>query len=167
MIVEGRVAWIFPDNFDADFIVGVENISTTDTEILKAAVMKNYEPDFTQKIKEGDIIVAGKNFGYGHPHPQPMIGLRGWGINVVIAESFFHVFYRGEIASGSKMFVSPGITKNVERWDELHLDTEKAILINKTKNKEIAIDPIGKYPLYLMEHNVMEFIHAIKSGAIT
>jgi len=166
VIIEGRAAWIFPDNFDADFIVGVENISTLDTEILKRAVMKNYEPDFSEKIREGDIIVGGRNFGYGHPHPQAMRGLRAWGINVVITESFFHVFYRGELASGSKLFVSPNITKNVERWDELYLDTDKPILLNKTKNKELELEPIGQHPLYIMEHGTLDFIRAIQSGKI-
>ena len=166
MTFQGRAAWIFPDNYDADFIVGIENIGTLDVEVLKRAVMKDYEPDFTDKIREGDILIAGRNFGYGHPHPQPMRGMRGWGISVVVAESFYHVFYRGEVASGSKLFVCPGITKNVERWDEIYLDTEKGVLINKTQDKTLDMEPIGKYPKYIMEHGTLDFIQAVKAGTI-
>jgi len=166
MIIEGRVAWIFPDNFDIDFIIGVENISVMDNEVLKSLVMKNYEPDFGEKVREGDIMVAGKSLGYGHPHPMAMRGMRGWGINTIIGESFYQTFYRGEIAAGSKIFVSPDITKKVERWDVLYLDTDKPILLNKTKGTELALEPIGKYPLYIMENGTLDFIRAINSGKI-
>jgi 3-isopropylmalate/(R)-2-methylmalate dehydratase small subunit len=167
MIIEGRVAWIFPDNFDPDFIVGVENIATLDIEVLKCATMNKFETDFTEKVQKGDILIGGRNFGYGHPHPQAMRAMRAWGVKVVIAESFFHVFYRGELASGSHLFVSPKITQNVNRWDELYLDTDRAVFLNKTKGLELAFESIGKYPLYLMEHGTVEFIKAIQLGKIS
>ena len=166
MILEGRVAWIFPDNFDEDFIVGVENMGTMDLEVLKKAVMKDYEPDFGEKIRPGDILVAGRGFAYGHPHPMSMRGLKQWGIDTIIAQSFYQCFFRGEMAAGAKLFVAPNITKQVDRWDELYLDTDKPILLNKTKGTEIELTPIGKYPLYLMEHGMPALIKAINSGEI-
>ena len=167
MILQGRAAWIFPDNFDFDFIVGVKNISTLDLEILKQDVMKDFEPDFAQKIRPGDILIGGRNFGYGHHHPQSMRGLRALGINTVIAESMFHPLYRGELASGSHFFTCPGITKEVSRWDELYLNTDDSILINQTTGRTLALEPVGSYPLYLMEHGLLDFIQAIKDGTLS
>jgi 3-isopropylmalate/(R)-2-methylmalate dehydratase small subunit len=166
MIIEGRVAWIFPDNFDADNIVGVANITSLDVEFLKSVTMKDYEEDFLQKIKPGDIMIAGKNFGYGHPHPQSMRALRALGITDFIGESYFHAFYRGELASGSRIFTCPDITKKVDRWDVLRFDTETGVIENKTKGTTIQADPVGKYPAYLMEHGVLDFIKAVNAGEI-
>jgi len=72
----GRVAWIFPDNFDADMIVGYENIAETDVNRLAKLCMTSFDSKFHDYVKAGDIIVAGKNFGYGHPHPQPLMALQ-------------------------------------------------------------------------------------------
>ena len=57
--LKGRVAWLFGNNFDVDLIIGIENISQTDPEVLKKVCMKPYEEDFAEKVKEGDLIVAG------------------------------------------------------------------------------------------------------------
>ena len=137
-----------------------------DLEALKRDVMKDFEPDFAQKIRPGDFLIGGRNFGYGHHHPQSMRGLRALGINTVIAESMFHPLYRGELASGSQFFTSPGITKEVSRWDELYLDTDGPLLLNQTTGKRLALEPVGAYPLYLMEYGTLEFIRAIQSGAL-
>lgn len=166
MVFKGRAAWVFPDSFDADLIVGVEHIGTLDLEIIKNNLMKAYDPGFGTKVKKGDMLIGGKNFGYGHPHPQAMNGMRALGVEVIVAEQFFQVFYRAELASGTKLFTCPGVTESVGRFDELELDTEKAVLVNKTRGVTLALDPVDEYPLYIMEHGIVEFIKAVNSGEI-
>jgi 3-isopropylmalate/(R)-2-methylmalate dehydratase small subunit len=85
----GRVAWIFGDNFDVDLVIGLENITETDPHKLARLCMCRYDPKFPQEVRPGDILVAGRNFGYGHPHTQPLIALKTLGVDCIIAESFF------------------------------------------------------------------------------
>lgn len=140
--LQGRVAWIFEDNFDVDLIIGIENISQTDPEILKKVCMQAYEPDFAEKVKPGDLLVGGENFGYGHPHLQAIQSMRLLGIAGVIAESFAPTFFRSEIANGFPLIVCPGIKNFVSRWDELFVDLEKLTITNLTTNNSLKAEPL-------------------------
>lgn len=87
--LQGRVAWIFEeDDFDIDLIVGVRNIKITDLNELVAVTMSDYDPGFAASVTKGDLLVGGKNFGYGHPHYPAMRAMRHLGIAGVIAKSF-------------------------------------------------------------------------------
>ena len=88
-VVKGRVAFVFEElDFDVDQIIGVKNIKLRDPAELAAVAMQSYDPQFAQVVKAGDVLVGAANFGYGHPHYPPMIGMRHLGISAVIAESF-------------------------------------------------------------------------------
>ncbi len=149
--INGRVAWIFGDDFDVDFIIGIENIRVNDKEKILQILMKHFEEDFTKKVRAGDILVGSKNFGYGHPHPQAMMGMRELGIITVIAESFAFAFYRSELASGMRLFECPEISKKVERWDEISVAPDKSVLINKTRNITLKLAEVPEVPLKIME----------------
>ena len=121
--LRGRVAYVFEEaDFDVDQIVGVENIRLTDPDALAACAMRRFDPGFAEKVEPGDVIVGAENFGYGHPHFAPMIGLRRLGIRAVIAESFATGYWREEIAEGFPQIACPGITGLVQRWDEIEID---------------------------------------------
>ena len=93
--LRGRVAYVFEEaDFDVDQIVGVENIRLTDADALAACAMRRFDPGFAEKVKPGDVIVGAENFGYGHPHFAPMIGLRRLGVRAVIADSFATGYWR-------------------------------------------------------------------------
>ena len=99
--LRGRVAFVFEEaDFDVDQIVGVENIRLTDPDALAACAMRRFDPGFAEQVRPGDVVVGAENFGYGHPHFAPMIGLRRLGIRAVIAESFATGYWREEIAEG-------------------------------------------------------------------
>jgi 3-isopropylmalate/(R)-2-methylmalate dehydratase small subunit len=117
-----RVAWVFGDQFDVDQVIGVANIKVQDLEQLAELAMKNFEPDFREKVRPGDVLVGGRNFGYGHPHAVAMKAMRRVGIKAVIAESFFSSFWIGEIGQGFIQIVCPRITGAVQRWDHLNVD---------------------------------------------
>lgn len=151
MVIGGRVAWIFGDNFDVDFIVGIENISTTDIDLIVANLMKSYDGNFRQSVAGGDILIGGKNFGYGHPHPQSMMGMRAIGINCIIAESYAFPFYRSELASGMKLFECHGIVGAVERGDHVEVNPTELTVYNKTSNKQFRMNAIPDIPLRIME----------------
>ncbi len=151
MIAEGNVAWVFPDNFDVDDIIGATNISLQKVEDIQKVLMKEFDPDFLDHVKPGDILVAGINCGYGHAHPQPMTGMRSIGIDTLIAASFTFPFYRSELASGMKMLICPDITKYVKKGDHLKvdLDTLEVMVNGKTVTH---LNPIAEYPRSQMEN---------------
>ncbi|MFH1481354.1 MAG: 3-isopropylmalate dehydratase [Pseudomonadota bacterium] len=140
--LRGRAAWIFEDNFDIDLIVGIKNISTIDLDPLMADVMQSYDKDFKASVREGDFLVGGTNFGYGHPHPQAMMVMHALGIRAVIAESFAFPFYRSELASGMALITCPGVSKKVSRWDRLELSLESGTLMNQSTGERLVLDPV-------------------------
>ena len=165
-VMQGRVAWIFGEDFDIDLMIGVENIKYTDPEHLHRVVMKEYDPDFTEHVRPGDWLVGGRNFGYGHPHYVAMTAMRNEGIVGVIAESFSPGFWRGEIANGMPLLTVPGISKAVARWDDIavHWRTSTVRLAN---GKELVGSPLnaraiamleagGRYNLILAEHRAKQ-----------
>lgn len=75
--IKGRAAWVFKEtNYDIDNIVGVANITLTDIEQMKKVCMTDYDPDFAAAVQDGDVLVGGENFGYGHPHYVAFKALR-------------------------------------------------------------------------------------------
>ncbi|HLT98678.1 MAG TPA: 3-isopropylmalate dehydratase [Burkholderiaceae bacterium] len=119
---KARVAWCFGDDFDVDQLIGVANIKVQDEAALTNQVMKQFEDDFLEKMGPGDILVGGRNFGYGHPHAISMRAMRHIGIKAVIAESFFSSFWIGEIGYGMPLLVCPGITAHAKRFDPVVID---------------------------------------------
>jgi 3-isopropylmalate/(R)-2-methylmalate dehydratase small subunit len=121
--MHGRAAWVFTeDDYDIDLIVGVKNIKLTDINELAALAMSTYDPAFSTSVRQGDLLVGGHNFGYGHPHYPAMKAMRHLGLAGVIAESFSPGFFRGEISMGFPLVTCPGIRAITSRWDELRVD---------------------------------------------
>ena len=114
-VIAGRVAWVFGDDFDIDLVIGVENIKSYDAEFLRSKVMQAYDPSFADRVRPGDVIVGGRNFGYGHPHYPPMVALRDLGIAAVIAESFSPGFWRGETYNGMPLITVAGSDRSSVR----------------------------------------------------
>ena len=107
--------------------------------------MDAFESDFREKVEPGDIFVAGRNFGYGHAHPQAMATVRKIGVNIVLAESFAPGFYRAEIGNGMVLLTVPDITKSAARFDRLLVDFETGVIENKTQG--IIINGIPPGPM--------------------
>lgn len=150
--LKGRVIWIFAeDNFDIDRIIGVANIRETNVEKLINVCMKEFEEDFTSKVKPGDWIVGGNNFGYGHPHKPPMLVLRHLGIKGVIAESFSPGFYRGQIADGVPLIQCKDILKKVKRFDEIEVDWYGNKIHNKSTDETFNFEPLPETDRKIIE----------------
>ena len=118
----GRAAWIYGDNFDVDQVVGVAHIKVQDVHLQAPRAMAQFDPTFAQTVQRGDWLVAGRNFGYGHPHAIAMRTMRHLGVAGVIAESFFSSFWLGEIGYGFRLLVCPGISQLCTRWEALEVD---------------------------------------------
>ena len=149
-MLRGRVAWKFGDHFDVDLIIGVKNIAQKDILKLSSVAMADFSPNFADSVKPGDLLVAGHNFGYGHPHTQGMAVMKHLGIKAVIAESFAHGFFRGEYGFGLFLLPCTGISAFADRGDELEIDIQNESVINHSFAKIIRLNPIPRPALDIM-----------------
>ncbi|MEU0236145.1 3-isopropylmalate dehydratase [Nocardiopsis sp. NPDC006198] len=149
--IEGRVAWIFGDDFDIDLVIGVENIKHYDPDVLRSVCMRHYDPAFADEVRPGDVVVGGRNFGYGHPHYPPMVALRNLGIAAVVAESFSPGFWRGETYNGMPLLTVPGITRAVRRWDRVSIDWRRPAVRLARQDAELTGEPLSERVVKVIE----------------
>ena len=158
--IEGKAAWVFTeDDFDIDQMIGVSNISVTDPETLKKVFLNDYDPDFINYVEPGDLIIGGKNFGYGHPHMGPKTAMKVLGMGGIIAESFAPVNYRVDQTFAFVDIVCPDVTKKVSRGDRLSFDWDTNILTNHTTGEEIPCEPVSQKRKNILEcGGIVEYI---------
>lgn len=142
--LQGRVAWVFDqDDYDIDLIIGVRNIKLTDLDELVKVAMGDYEPGFAATVRPGDLLVGGRNFGYGHPHYPAMRAMRRLGIAGVVAESFSPGFFRGEISMGFPLVTCPGICAAVARGDEIRVDWAAGVVSHLGSGAQRPLQPLS------------------------
>ena len=135
-VIRGRV-WKFGDNVDTDQIIPARYLNTSDPSELAKHVMEDSEhPDFAKKHKEGDIIVAGRNFGSGSSREHAPIAIKHAGVPVVIAKSFARIFFRNAINIGLPIVEAPEAVDEINHGDEVEVDLEKGTVKNLTTGKE-------------------------------
>lgn len=140
-------AWVFGDNIIADvgFAFSEENKYLNDPSELSRYCMVGYDPEFPSKVMPGDIIVAGRNFGSGHAHPQFPLSIKGAGVDVVVAESFARDLFRVIVSLGYPIpVICPGVTHKVQSGDLLKIDIKSAVIYNENQKTRIEIQPIPK-----------------------
>jgi 3-isopropylmalate/(R)-2-methylmalate dehydratase small subunit len=104
--------------------------------------MEDADPTFPSKVKEGDILVAGKNFGCGSSREHAPLAIKGAGIAAVVAESFARIFFRNAINLGLLIIESPEAAREAEEGNILEIDINQGVIRNVTKNKEYKIKPL-------------------------
>jgi len=122
--------WKFKDNVDTDMLFPGKYVYTCSTvEEIKPHLLEDLDPSFAKSVKEGDIIIAGKNFGCGSSREQPVVGLKAVGIKAVIAESFARIFYRASINQGLVLIECPDAVKAYSNGDEIKLDIDSGKIV--------------------------------------
>ena len=116
MKIKGKVHK-FGDNINTDEIIPARYLNTIDPLELAAHCMEDADPKFASKVSEGDIIVAGENFGCGSSREHAPIAIKGAGVSCVIGGSFARIFYRNAINIGLPIFTSPEAVKNLKKDD--------------------------------------------------
>lgn len=150
--LKGNVAWVFEeDDFDIDLIIGVRNIKITDLAELASIAMSDYVANFASGVRKGDVLVGGRNFGYGHPHYPAMRAMRHLGISAVIAESFSPGFFRGEISMGFPLITCPGIQAAVTRGDPVEVDWDTLRVRLPRIDKALPLLPFSASELGMLE----------------
>ena len=148
--LEGN-AFTFGKNLDTDQIYPGQYLELARVEDIKQHAMEGADSDFVKKIKPGDVIVAGTNFGCGSSREHAAIALKAVGASVILAESFARIFYRNAINLGLPLMVSPGITDHVTSGDTLKIDLKEGIVHNQSTGDELKVQPISGYALEILE----------------
>ncbi len=139
-------AWVFGDSINTDLMYPHICYTVPDKEKPKYTMWAN-RPDWASKVKQGDILVAGKNFGIGSSRPAAA-NLKALGLSCVLAESVNGLFLRNSVNFGFLTISCPGITGVAHEGDILEVDLGKGIVTNMGNGKELTFNPL---PDFLME----------------
>lgn len=149
-MIRGR-AWVFGDNIDTDVIIPARYLNTSRKEELKKYCFVDLLPEFPASIREGDIIVAGYNFGCGSSREHAPIAIKEAGIAVVIAKSFARIFYRNALNIGLPLLEVKEGLDTIATGETLEVDLEKGIVRIPSRGYEIHLPPISGLERDLLE----------------
>ena len=147
MKAEGSV-FKFGDNIDTDVIIPARYLNVSSGEELAKYCMIDIDEDFVNKIKKGDIIVAGKNFGCGSSREHAPLCIKCAGISCVIAENFARIFYRNAINIGMPILECEQAAKEIQPGDEVAIDFATGTITDKTTGKQYQAQP---FPPFMQE----------------
>ncbi len=148
MKLKGK-AWKFGDDISTDHITPGRyyHLRSNMPELAKH-IMEDADPEFPEKFKPGDFIVAGKNFGMGSSREHAPLALKIAGVSAIIAKSFARIFYRNASNIGLPLLIAD--TDGIDSGDELEVDLGMGIIVNITKGDEIRVKPIPEIMLKIL-----------------
>lgn len=141
----------YNDNVDTDVIIPARYLNTFDPNELKKHAMEDLDKDFSNNVREGDFIVAGKNFGSGSSREHAPIAIKASGIKAVIAESFARIFYRNAFNIGLPIFESKEASEKISSGDEIEIDFNTGVITNLSKNENYKANPLPEFMQNLVD----------------
>ena len=123
----------YGDNVDTDVIIPARYLNSSDPKELATHCMEDIDKGFVKNVKEGDIIVANKNFGCGSSREHAPIAIKAAGVSCVIAETFARIFYRNAINIGLPIIECREAAENIDAGDEVEVDFDSGMIYDKTK----------------------------------
>jgi len=150
-LTRGKV-WKFGDDISTDLIIpGKYKFRITDLNELAKHAMEGADPTFSQRVKFGDIIVAGKNFGCGSSREHAPLVLKQVGVGAVVAKSFARIFLRNAINIGLPIVECEEAFAKTKTGELLEIDLEGGDVTNLTSRTKFAIKPIPKFLLQILK----------------
>ena len=150
MKFQGRI-WKFGDHVDTDLIIPARFLNVHDQEKLAKHCFVDLRPDFVDRVKPGDIIVAGKNFGCGSSREHAPWALMGAGIRVVIAKSFARIFYRNAFNIGLPLLESEEAADRLQEEDQVSVDLASGEIREENKDQRFLAKPIPDFMMEIIE----------------
>ncbi len=144
MDAKGRVHK-YGNNVDTDVIIPARHLNTQDHKELASHCMEDIDKDFVNKVKEGDIMVAGDNFGCGSSREHAPIAIKASGISCVIAATFARIFYRNSINIGLPILECAEASEKIQEGDEVSIDFNTGVITNLTKNETYQALPFPEF----------------------
>jgi 3-isopropylmalate/(R)-2-methylmalate dehydratase small subunit len=144
--IEGR-AWVYGDNIDTDQLAPIHSYKDKDAEDGCKFCLESLDPNFSSKVEDGDIFVAGANMGIGSSREQAPLHLKLLGIHAVLAKSFSRIFYRNTLNLGVPALIFPDVDR-INTGDTISIDPLKGQIDNLATGESFTCDPL---PEHLME----------------
>ena len=138
----------YGDHVDTDVIIPARHLNTQSHKELAAHCMEDIDAEFVHKVKEGDIMVAGSNFGCGSSREHAPIAIKASGISCVIAATFARIFYRNAINIGLAILECPAAAAGIDAGDEVAVDYDTGVITNLTKGESYQAEP---FPPFIKE----------------
>ena len=135
----------YGDNVDTDVIIPARYLNTASHSELAAHCMEDIDKDFVKKVKPGDIMVAGKNFGCGSSREHAPIAIKATGVSCVIAPTFARIFYRNAINIGLAILECPEAAAEIQAGDEVSVDFDTGLIKDETTGKTFQAQPFPPF----------------------
>lgn len=135
----------YGDNVNTDVIIPARYLNTASHSELAAHCMEDIDKDFVKKVKPGDIMVAGKNFGCGSSREHAPIAIKASGISCVIAPTFARIFYRNAINIGLAILECPEAAAEIQAGDEVSVDFDTGLIKDETTGKTFQAQPFPPF----------------------
>lgn len=144
MIREGSV-FRYGDNVDTDVIIPARYLNTSDAKELASHCMEDIDSGFVKNVREGDIIVAGRNFGCGSSREHAPLAIKTAGVSCVIATSFARIFYRNSINIGLPILECKEASREIKAGDKVKVDFTSGKITDLTSGKEYQAEPFPPF----------------------
>jgi 3-isopropylmalate/(R)-2-methylmalate dehydratase small subunit len=143
-------AWKFGDDINTDVITPGRYTVTTDRKRLGEIAFIEYRPEFAKEVQEGDVIVAGSNFGCGSSREHSPVAIKAAGISAVIAKSFARIFFRNSINIGLPLFVCEDADK-IDDGDDIEVNIKTGEIRDQTKGIVLKAKPLPEFMQKIVE----------------
>ncbi len=154
----------YKDNVDTDVIIPARYLNTIDKKELASHCMEDLDKTFASRVKPGDIMVAGWNFGCGSSREHAPIAIKESGISLVIAKSFARIFYRNSINIGLAILECEEAAEKIGEGDEVEADLTKGIITDKTTGETFKAEPFPEFVREIIGCGGL--VEAVKQGKI-
>ncbi len=137
-------------HINTDEIIPARYLNTDDEAELAKHCMEDLDAEFVKKVKKGDVIVAGEDFGCGSSREHAVWAIRGAGVQAVIAKTFARIFYRNAINNGFYVIESPDALEKINDVDEVKIDYKAGLIKNETTGIDIKFNPLPDFALEII-----------------
>ncbi|MCI9669786.1 MAG: 3-isopropylmalate dehydratase small subunit [Oscillospiraceae bacterium] len=143
----------YGDNVDTDVIIPARCLNISDRKELASHCMEDIDKDFVNKVKPGDIMLAGFNFGCGSSREHAPMVIKESGISCVIAKTFARIFYRNAINIGLPILECEAASEAIANGDEVSVDFDTGMITNVTKNETYQAQPFPEFIKEIIDAN--------------
>lgn len=152
----------YGDNIDTDVIIPARYLNTANHQELASHCMEDIDRDFVKKVKAGDIIVGGFNFGCGSSREHAPIAIKAAGVSCVVAKSFARIFYRNSINTGLAILECEEASDKIQNGDEVEINFDTGVIKNITRNESYQAHPFPDFIKKIIDAN--GYLNSIKQN---
>ena len=164
MSVKGKV-FKYGNDVDTDVIIPARNLTSADPSHLASHCMEDIDASFVSRVSEGDIMVAGSNFGCGSSREHAPVAIKASGISLVIAESFARIFYRNAINVGLAIMECPEASAAINDGEEVEADFDTGVITDLTTGDTFTAKPFPEFIKKIIEAGGLVQYTKLKSEA--